>query len=91
MRRRSGCQYCSPEGTFVNTKILILYSHVPTNPNPNVKVGHEKVHGSKATEGLHIDLCSKKRGQLLNLAVTVKKALETANYTSVQQKRQGLP
>jgi len=33
-------------------------------------------------------LCSKKRGQLLNLAVTVANALEAAKYKNEQQKRQ---
>jgi len=42
----------------------------------------------KTSEGVYVELCSKKKGQLLNLAVTIENALETANYATETQKKQ---
>jgi hypothetical protein len=50
------------------------------------KVGSD--HHDKVTEGVHVELCSKKKGQLLNLAVTVGKALDAARYPDDAHRRQ---
>jgi hypothetical protein len=42
----------------------------------------------KTSEGAHVELCSKTKGHLLNLAVTVANAVETANYASESHKKQ---